>query len=194
MNKRLFGPLALSIAAGLALSANAFAQQTAAQRTEDNEEFPPNAEPGSCYARCVTAARYETYGEQAIAKEASKRIEVAPAVYEASTEQVTVRVASKRLEVVPAVYETNTEQLLIKEAATRIETTPAVYDTVSENIETAPATTHWEKGKATAACLSANPEACRVWCLVKMPAEYKTVPKTVVKTAASTREIEIPAV
>jgi hypothetical protein len=172
MNKRLFGPLALSVAASLALSANAFAQQSAAQRAEDNVEFPPNAEPGSCYARCVTAARYENYEEQALAKEASKRIEVAPAVYEASTEQVTVKAASKRLEVVPAVYETITEQ---------------------ESVEVAPATTHWEKGKATAACLSANPEDCRVWCLVKVPAKFKTVTKTVVKVPASTREIEIPA-
>ena len=83
MNKTsLFGPLA--IAAGLALSANAFAQQpapraaTTAQQAEENEEFPPNAEPGSCYARCVTAARYETYDEQAIAKEESKRIAASP--------------------------------------------------------------------------------------------------------------------
>jgi hypothetical protein len=198
MNKTsLFGPLA--IAAGLALSANAFAQQpapraaTTAQQAEENEEFPPNAEPGSCYARCLTAARYETYDEQAIAKEESKRIEVAPAVYEASTEQVTVKNASKRLEVVPAVYETITEQVLIKEASKRIETTPAVYDTVSETVEVAPATTHWEKGKASASCLSANPDDCRVWCLVKVPAKFKSVTKTIVKSPAATHEIEIPA-
>lgn len=45
----------------------------------------------------------------------------------------------------------------------------------SKEIEVEPATTRWEKRKSTENCLSANPEDCLVWCLVDVPAKYKTI-------------------
>lgn len=165
----------------------------AAQSASDGQEYPPNAKPGECWAKCVTKPKYESYTEQVLVKETSKRVEVVPGTYETVTEQVMVRPASKRLEVIPAVYGTETERVVVKEASTRLVKVPAVYAMETERIEVSPATTRWEKGKATAACLSANPEDCRVWCLVEVPAQYKTIEKRVLKSPETTRVVEIPA-
>ena len=44
-----------------------------------------------------------------------------------------------------------------------------------ERIEIAPASTKWVKRKADKNCLSADPNDCMVWCLVEVPAQYKTI-------------------
>lgn len=75
-------------------------------------------------------------------------------------------------------YETVTEQVLAKEASSRIERMPAKYETITEQIEVSPASTKWVKKKADKNCLSANPEDCLVWCLVEVPASYRTLTKT----------------
>lgn len=165
----------------------------AAANDIDAQEFPPNAQPGKCYAKCVIPEAFENYTERVLAKEASTRLEVVPAVYETVTEQVLAEEASTRLEVVPAVYETVEEKMLIKPASTRLETVAAVYENITETVEVSPATTRWEKRDSEQACLSENPEDCRVWCLVDIPAVNRTVTKRVLKTPASTREIEVPA-
>ena len=162
-------------------------------QTLDQEEFPPNAEPGKCYAKCVIPAEYETYTEQVLSKEASTRLEVVPAAFETTTEQVLVQEASIRFEVIPAVYETVTEQVLVKPASSRLEVVPATYETVTETHVVSPATTRWEKREGDVACLSANPEDCRVWCLVDVPAVTRSVTKRVLNTPATTREISVPA-
>lgn len=41
-------------------------------------------------------------------------------------------------------------------------------------VETVPEAEKWEKKKADINCLSADPEDCLVWCLVKQEAEYAT--------------------
>lgn len=181
----------LTIAAvSLAMLGSASAQTPAKGA---GEEYPPDAKPGECWAKCITKPKYESYTEQVQVKAASKRVEVVPGTSESVTEQVMVRPASKRLEVIPAVYGTETQQVVVKEASKRLVKVPAVYEDTTEKIEVSPATTRWEKGKATAACLSANPDDCRVWCLVEVPAQYRTVSKRVLKTAETTREVEIPA-
>ena len=113
-----------------------------------------------------------------------------------------VRAASKRVETIPAEYESVTEQVLKKEASSRIERVKAEYVTERETIETKPATTKWVKKKADRNCLSADPEDCLVWCLVEVPAQYRTVTKQVRKGCPDgytdngddcTRTVEIPA-
>lgn len=159
----------------------------------DAGEFPPNAQPGKCYAKCVIPAAFETYSEQVLSKEASSRLEVVPATYETVTEQVLKKEAAKRLEVVPATYENVSEQVLVKPASKRLEVVPATYETVTETVEVSPATTKWEQREGDAACLSANPDDCRVWCLVNVAAVNRTVSRRVLKSPAATREVEIPA-
>ncbi len=123
-------------------------------------------------------------------------------VYATMTEQVLAQEAYSTLSTSPATYETVTEQVLVKEAGTRIEKQPAGYETVTETIQTSPATTKWVKKKADKNCLSADPNDCLVWCLVEVPAQYKTVTKQVRKSCAAgwtssgedcIRTIEVPA-
>lgn len=134
---------------------------------------------GNCVKEYPVAAVYETVTEQVLVKEASTRLETVPAVYESVTEQVEVKPASYRTETIPAEYEQVTEQVLVKEASSRIERVPAKYTTETETIEVTPASTKWVKKKADRNCLSADPNDCLVWCLVEVPAQYRTVTKQV---------------
>lgn len=188
-------------------------------------DLPVDREPGKCYAKCLIADEYETVTEQVLVKPASQRTEVVPAQYETVTEQVEKAAASTRLVAVPAEYETVTEQVVVKpessrliavpaeyetvteqyliaEASSRIERVPAQYETATERIEVKPATTKWVKRKADRNCLSADPNDCLVWCLVEVPAEYRTVTKQVRKGCTAgytdsgddcTRTVDIPA-
>ncbi|MEO0366832.1 MAG: peptidoglycan-binding domain-containing protein [Pseudomonadota bacterium] len=164
-----------------------------------SELFPPNAEPGHCYARILTPATYKTTTETVLAKEASERVEIIPAQYETVKERVLVKEASSRLEIVPAVYETVSERVLIKPATTRIEQIPATYRTESERVLVTPARTEWKRGPATTLSRtgevldSRTTDTGEIMCLVEVPAVYKTVSRQVVDRAASTREITIPA-
>ncbi|MFK7980093.1 MAG: peptidoglycan-binding protein [Saprospiraceae bacterium] len=63
-------------------------------------------------------------------------------------------------------------------ASVELERVPMKYETTTERVEVSPASTKWVKRKADRNCLSANPDDCLVWCLVEVPAEYKTVTKT----------------
>ena len=150
----------------------------------------------------VVPATYETVTEQVMTKAASSRIEVIPATYKTVTEQVMVKPVTYRTSTVPAEYERQTEQYVTKEASTRIERVPAKYETQTETIETSPASTKWVKKKADRNCLSADPNDCLVWCLVEVPAQYRTITKKVRVGCADgytdsgddcTRTIEIPA-
>ena len=60
----------------------------------------------------------------------------------------------------------NYEKVLVDEGSSIVKVTPAVYRTETEKIQTQAARTEWKKGKADAGCLSADPEDCKVWCLV----------------------------
>ncbi|MEM9173043.1 MAG: peptidoglycan-binding protein [Pseudomonadota bacterium] len=166
-----------------------------------SELFPPNAEPGHCYARILTPAVYKTSQETVLAKEASERVEIIPATYEPATERVLVREAATRLEVVPAEYKTLTEQVLVKPQSTRIEKVPATYRTESERVLVTPARTEWKRGPAASFASggssvidSRTTDTGEIMCLVEVPAVYKTVSREVVATAATTREIVEPAV
>ena len=187
-------------------------------------DVPPNADPGKCYAKCVIAdeyetvteqietkaatvrtevvpAQYETVSEQVVAKEESKRLVYVPAEYETVTEQVMVKPETRRMIPVPAEYETVTEQYESEPSFTRIETTPPQYETQTEQIETSPATTKWVKRKADRNCLSADPNDCLVWCLVEVPAQYRTVTRRVnvgcdgsgVPNSGCVNEVTVPA-
>ena len=65
-----------------------------------------------------------------------------------------------------------------------LERVPMEYETTTERVEVSPASTKWVKRKADRNCLSANPDDCLVWCLVEVPAEYRTVTKTNAKGCA----------
>ena len=134
-------------------------------------DYPPNAEPGKCYARCVVPDQFEIKEEQVVDKPAYVRTEKVSAKYE-------------------IVYDT----VIIKAAIKKMVNTPAQFDMVTEDKLVTPATQKWVKGTADKNCLSANPKDCEVWCLKSVPAVYEKVTRKVEKVAAASNEVEISAV
>jgi len=159
--------------------------------------FPPNAEPGHCYARVLIPAKWGQTTETVMTREASERVEVIPARYETVQERVMTRDASTRLETIPARYETVEERVMVRAASTRFEEIPATYTTTSEQILVSPARTEWKRGPASSfaqnVVQSRTTDTGEVMCLVEIPAKYETVTRKVVDRPASTREIVIPA-
>ena len=138
--------------------------------SEANNNLPPNAEAGKCYARCFVADQFEFKEETVIDK---------PVSYKTVS--------------IPATYKTVFDTVTIKSATTRYEEIPAVYETITEDIMVSPASQKWVKSVANAGCLSANPADCQVMCLQDVPAVYKKVSRRVVKTPAIRQEHPVSA-
>jgi len=156
------------------------------------EDFPPNPEYGKCYQKCLIPNQYQTITEQVLVREESKKIIITPAKYETITEQVLIKEASTKIIIVPAVYESVTEQVLGPDDATRLIRIPAVYESVTVRIQTAPESGKFiNKNKRVENCMSSNPDDCWVLCWVKIPAQYKTVTKYVLKTPETVREVAL---
>lgn len=129
---------------------------------------PPNAQPGQCFARVVTPAKYKAVQERVLASAASTKIRTVPAEY---------KWVSKRI--------------LVKPASTKLVAVPATYKTVTKKIMVSPEHTKWVPGHGSNERV--NPLTGQTMCLITVPAEYKTVTKRVVDTPATTKEIKIPA-
>lgn len=138
--------------------------------TEANENLPPNAEPGKCYARCFIADQFEFKEEMVIDKPVGYRTQTIPAQYRTVFDTVTTRAASVRYVEVPAVYENVTEEIMVS-----------------------PASEKWVKSTADAGCLSANPADCQVMCLQQVPAVYKKVTRRVMKSPSYKNEVPVPS-
>lgn len=138
--------------------------------TDANDNLPPNAEVGKCYARCFV-----------------------PDVFDFKEEMVVDKPMSYKTQTIPATYKTVFDTVIVKPASVRSEEIPAVYETVVEDIMVSPATQKWVKGVADAGCLSANPADCQVLCLQQVPAVYKKVSRKIVKTPAYRQDIPVPA-
>jgi len=167
-----------------------------------SELYPPNAQPGKCYARVLTPAKYEVRTEKVLASEASERVSVTPAKYGYKTEKVLVKEASSRIVPVAATYKKVTEKILVSPVSEKVVPVPATYGTVTEKILVAPEMTGWKKGNrsknanvcSTGDCDKVRGATGEVMCLVTTPAQYRTVTRRVVKTPATTRTLPIPAV
>jgi len=163
--------------------------------------YPPNAQPGKCYARVLTPAKYETTTEKVLVKEASEKLVTVPAKYGYKTQKVLVKEASEKIVPVPATYKTVTEKVLVSPASEKVVTVPAKYKTVTEKVLVAPATTGWKKGNrsrsgacSTGDCDRVPGETGEVMCLVNKPAQYRTITKKVLVSPATTKTIPVPAV
>ncbi len=156
---------------------------------EEMTEFPPNAEPGKCYAKCRVPAEYETKTERVMTKPEGKKLVTIPAKYETQPFKVLVKEEQIVKRVIPATFKTLTERVLVDEGSSKVKVVPETYETVSEKVLVSPARTEWVKGKADKNCLSADPSDCNVWCLKEIPATYKTVFKRTLKTPAKYEEV-----
>lgn len=153
--------------------------------------FPPNANPGECYARIYIPPTFNTVTETVKVQEAGELSEMVPATYGWGEEEILVKDASERIKVVPATYEWVTEEVLVKPAGKKIVQVPAEYKTETEEVLIAPEQTIWKKG--TGPITKVDQATGEIMCLVTIPAKYKTVTKKVLVSAATTSEVEIPA-
>ncbi len=78
----------------------------------------PNAQPGECYAKVHSPAKYETRTEKVLSKEASETLTVIPAQYGSTDQKILVKEASSKLTVVPGTFKKITEKVLVREAQT----------------------------------------------------------------------------
>jgi len=153
--------------------------------------FPPDAEPGKCYAKVLVPATFTTVTEEMLKREASEKIETVPAVYEWVEKKVMVKAATETIEIIPAVYGTAEETVEIMPASFKFETTKPVYETVEVKVIDKPARTEWKKGSGLLDKI--DHATGDIMCLINVPATYKTLKKQVLKTPAMVKKIEIPA-
>ncbi len=154
--------------------------------------LPPKANPGECFARVFVPPTYETVTQKMLKQEASERIEIIPARYETVSEQIISEAASERLETIPAKYAMVEEKVLVKPSTSRLVNVPARYAKTSEKVLVKPAHQVWKKG--TGPIQRIDEATGEIMCLVDIPAEYRTVTKTVLQAPASTKSIHEPAV
>ncbi len=127
----------------------------------------------------ATSAKFEKANNNLLAKEGYTVYKIVPATFETVTEKILVKEAYKVTKIIPATYKTETFQKMVKPGYTTYAKRPAKYKTETETIETSPASTKWVKKRSGDNCLSADPNDCMIWCLVEVPATYKTVQKQV---------------
>jgi len=159
----------------------------------NSELFPPNAQPGQCWSRVLTPAKFVTNSERVLVKPESESISILPAKYEPATERVLVKEESTKLVAVPATYKTVTERVMVRPASTRLKTIPAQYETETNRVLEKAAHTTWKRGdgfRSSSLQTRIDNGTGEVMCLVEVPATYKTVTKTVLKTPE--RVVEVP--
>jgi hypothetical protein len=90
-------------------------------------------------------------------------------------------------------YSETTEKIIISPSYwTKV--IPAEYTTETAIIKVKEATTRWIKRKCINNIgVTGNPDDCQVWVLVEVPARYETITKTVLKTPAIDKSVEISA-
>ncbi len=125
------------------------------------------AAPGSCYKEYFVPATYETTEKEVLVKEESEDIKIAEAKFEKAPEAVVVKQASKKK--------------VLK---------PAEYEVVEEKIEIEPAKAVWKKGDGPISKIDNS--TGEIMCLVQVPAKYKTIKKTVLKSPAVIDLVDTP--
>jgi Putative peptidoglycan binding domain len=147
--------------------------------------------------------------EEAALTPQSSRIEVIPATYRTVTEQVEIKPASKRLVSVPAVFETVTERVKIADAhkewkrgrawiGVALDVKPLKgFNVGAEASRNGIPAAADNSSKGTVETRVINGDNTNldddVLCLVEVPAQYETITRQVLKSAATTKEIDVPA-
>lgn len=168
----------------------AMSSQSAAMQPE-GDLFPPDAQPGECWARTFVPPTYQTVSEQFLVRGSSESLEVIPAKYTWVEENVLVKEAAERLEIIPAEYQWVEEKYLIKPASKKLVEVPAKYEWQEEKVLVKEAHTLWKKGRGPIE--KVDNSTGEIMCLVEVPAAYKTVKQKVMAKAPTTTEIVVPA-
>jgi len=182
----------LGISIAFAVFATGVAESQDVNSSNDLSLYPPDAQPGECYAKVLLPAKFDTISEKVLKREASERVTIVPAKFEWVEERVLTKEAVETLEVVPAVYRWVEEKVMVEPASTRLVPVPAEFETVSERVLDTPEQTVWKKGRGPIEKIDNT--TGEILCLVVEPATYKTIDRTIVKTPASSRSVEVPPV
>lgn len=165
---------------------------TASSAVQDDASlYPPDAEPGKCYAKVLVPAKFKSVTENLVKKEAVEKITIVPAEWKWEEEKVMIKEPVEKLEIIPATYKFVEEKIEIEPSSTKLEPVDAVYDTVEEKVISKPARTVWKKGKGL--FNKVDNATGDIMCLINEPATYKTLEKQVVKTPATVKKSEVPA-
>jgi len=166
-----------------------------------------NAVEGQCFTRVVSQTVADTYDVRVeISPEKIQQIRV-PAIYRTENVRVEVKQATTVLRVTPAVYETITERVMVRPAREEMVVIPARYESISERVMVEPEKTVWKSGSgifgrtapqsasASSAVQMPNGETLtgEVMCRVIIPAQYRTVTRTVMVEPARSEMRQIPA-
>lgn len=180
---------ALALALALFATSGAKSQDTVKDAVS---LYPPDAKPGECYAKVLVPAKYDVVSEKVLKREASDKITVVPAKFEWVEERILVKEAGESIEVVPTQYRWIEERVMVEPATTRLVPVPAEFETATERVLDRPEQTVWKKGRGPIEKIDGN--TGEILCLVVEPATYKTITRTVVKTPATTRQVDVPPV
>jgi len=154
--------------------------------------YPPNAQPGECYARVLVPAKFDTVSERVVKREATEEVKVIPGKFEWVEERVLTKEANETLTVVPAVYRWVEERIMVEPASTRLVAVPAELDTVTERVLDRPEQTVWKEGRGPIERI--DNLTGEILCLVVEPATFKNVTRTIVRKPATTRSVDTPPV
>ena len=163
---------------------------TSAVAQEDASLFPPNAEPGKCYAKVLVPTKYKTVKEEVVKHEAFEKIFVIPAQWDWEEKKVMVKEATEKLEIIPATYKIVEEKVEIVPPTVKFETVKPVFGTVEDKIIDKPERTIWKKGSGLLDQVEGS--TGDIMCLINEPATYKTIKKQVIKTPATVKKTDVP--
>lgn len=155
----------------------------------------------------VIPAEWGTDWKQILVKEGYLEYYVVPPTFKTITETVVVKPGYTRIEVVPATYETVSEKVLVREAYTvwkpgkGLAGTPG-YTGGAGGYGAPPPGYAPPPGPYGSAVVDGKPyygptkvaPTGELLCLVEVPAEYKIITKTVLRTPARTVEVPVPPV
>lgn len=157
----------------------------------------------------ITKPEYQTVTERVLVSEGGKRhilVDSEGVPLPKNSGAKIIINSQGHLEILGGYKRKVSKRVLVKAASERIVAVAPVYKTIKDRILVQPARTAWKLtkandiyGAAVAKSNSGSPvtrinqKTGEVMCLVNIPAEYRTVSRRVVETAASTRMIQEPA-
>lgn len=164
-------------------------------------DLPPQARPGECYGRVVTAPVYGKVSKEIVEREAWTETVQGPPTTQKITRRVLVRPARVERVQTPPVYK-SVVRWTTKPGPRRTVTAPARYKTVTDKVLVEEARTEWRLTSAplaygetrigvTQTMLQATGE---VYCRVLIPARYEHVERRVKVAPARTYTVQGPPV
>ena len=119
------------------------------------EDYPPNAQPGQCFAKVLVPEMTQPFTEQVLVSPEKTITRVIPGTCGYEDKTVVVREPSSEFITIPATFRTVSETVVVKAGGVHTETAPPVYNTVTEQVLVREGYTVWRPG-STVAGYSAN--------------------------------------